>query len=193
MNMLTTNCFIMDVIEKSKLQVLSFMFVSNFRRCPLPLKLMSCILNVSKSRTLCHLRQTQLEFSVKLCHMDAQRVEDGHPVDISSYVAYEENNRYAGTKICGGAPCGFSDAKTSSREAKEWSASMWKLWGGVVLYFIFMGVEAFSGIKANNLAILTDATHLWSDVAAFAILLFSVWASGWEAIPHQDASTNFYL
>ncbi|MFS8023581.1 hypothetical protein Hanom_Chr16g01453111 [Helianthus anomalus] len=45
------------------------MFVPNFRRCPLPLKLMSFVLNVSKSYTLCPLRQTQLKFSVKLCHV----------------------------------------------------------------------------------------------------------------------------
>ncbi|KAJ0603890.1 putative cation efflux transmembrane domain superfamily [Helianthus annuus] len=98
--------------------------------------------------------------------MDTQRAE-GHPVDISADVASEENNRYAGTKGCGGAPCGFADAKTSSREAKERSASMWKLWGGVILCFIFMGVQVFGGIKANTLAILTDAAHLLSDVAAF--------------------------
>ncbi|MFS8026795.1 hypothetical protein Hanom_Chr16g01490891 [Helianthus anomalus] len=40
---------------KSKLQVLSFMFVSNCRRCPLPLNLTSFVLNVSKSCTLCPL------------------------------------------------------------------------------------------------------------------------------------------
>ncbi|MFS7939070.1 hypothetical protein Hanom_Chr05g00447321 [Helianthus anomalus] len=38
------------------------MFVPNFRRYPLPLKLMSFVLNVSKSYTLCPLRQTQLIF-----------------------------------------------------------------------------------------------------------------------------------
>ncbi|KAL9252893.1 Metal tolerance protein 1-like protein [Drosera capensis] len=42
------------------------------------------------------------------------------------------------------------------------------------------------GIKANSLAILTDAAHLLSDVAAFAISLFSIWASGWEATPRQS-------
>ncbi|MFS8019831.1 hypothetical protein Hanom_Chr15g01408271 [Helianthus anomalus] len=46
----------------SKLQVLSFMFATNFRRCPLPLKLMSFVLNVSKSCMLCPLGQTQLIF-----------------------------------------------------------------------------------------------------------------------------------
>ncbi|KAI3783770.1 hypothetical protein L1987_42856 [Smallanthus sonchifolius] len=118
--------------------------------------------------------------------MDAQRPEDGHPVDICADVPTSEENRYAGTKVCAGAPCGFSDAKTRSLEANQRSASMWKLWGGVIFCFIFMGVEVFGGVKANSLAILTDAAHLLSDVAAFAISLFSVWASGWEATPRQS-------
>ncbi|MFS7967486.1 hypothetical protein Hanom_Chr09g00786301 [Helianthus anomalus] len=59
----------MDNKNKSKLQVLSFIFVSNFRRCPLPLKLMSFVLSVSKSCTLCPLRQTELIFFVKSDHM----------------------------------------------------------------------------------------------------------------------------
>ncbi|MFS7894607.1 hypothetical protein Hanom_Chr03g00262071 [Helianthus anomalus] len=41
--------------KKSKLQVLSFMFVSNCRRCLLPLNLTSFVFNVSKSCTLCPL------------------------------------------------------------------------------------------------------------------------------------------
>ncbi|MFS7990191.1 hypothetical protein Hanom_Chr11g01055841 [Helianthus anomalus] len=42
------------------------MFVQNFRRCLLPLKLMSFILNDSKSCTLCPLVQTQIIFLLKL-------------------------------------------------------------------------------------------------------------------------------
>ncbi|MFS7922039.1 hypothetical protein Hanom_Chr03g00243921 [Helianthus anomalus] len=53
------------LIGLSKLQVLSFMFVSNFRRCPLPLKLMSFVLNVVKCYKLCPLTLTQLIFFVK--------------------------------------------------------------------------------------------------------------------------------
>ncbi|MFS7988275.1 hypothetical protein Hanom_Chr11g01032841 [Helianthus anomalus] len=45
-------------IYASKLQVLSFMFVPNCRRCPLSLNLTSFVLNVSKSYTLCPLDQT---------------------------------------------------------------------------------------------------------------------------------------
>ncbi|PWA88546.1 Cation efflux protein [Artemisia annua] len=114
--------------------------------------------------------------------MDDQRPKH---VDISLDVSAEEN-RFAATKVCKGAPCGFSEAKTSSNEVKERSASMWKLWAGIVLCVIFMTVEVVGGIKANSLAILTDAAHLLSDVAAFAISLFSVWAAGWEATPRQS-------
>ena len=89
-------------------------------------------------------------------------------------------------KVCSGAPCGFSEAATSSFEAKERSASMRKLLTAVILCVIFMAVEVVGGIKANSLAILTDAAHLLSDVAAFAISLFSLWAAGWEATPRQS-------
>ncbi|XP_072980400.1 metal tolerance protein 1-like isoform X2 [Typha angustifolia] len=91
-----------------------------------------------------------------------------------------------GTKICGRAACDFSSSKANSKEAKERSASMRKLLIAVVLCIIFMSVEVVGGIKANSLAILTDAAHLLSDVAAFAISLFSLWASGWEATPQQS-------
>ncbi|MFS7940746.1 hypothetical protein Hanom_Chr05g00468041 [Helianthus anomalus] len=53
----------------SKLQVLSFMFTSNCRRCPLAQKFTSFILNISKSCMLCPLGQTQLEFLVKSGHV----------------------------------------------------------------------------------------------------------------------------
>ncbi|MFS7947047.1 hypothetical protein Hanom_Chr06g00543441 [Helianthus anomalus] len=46
----------------SKFQILSFIFVSNFRRFPLSLKFMSFVLNVLKSCTLCPLTLTQLDF-----------------------------------------------------------------------------------------------------------------------------------
>ncbi|XP_057717895.1 metal tolerance protein 1-like [Arachis stenosperma] len=83
-------------------------------------------------------------------------------------------------KICGEAACGFS------KDSEERSASMRKLLIAVVLCVIFMSVEVVGGIKANSLAILTDAAHLLSDVAAFAISLFSLWAAGWESNPRQS-------
>lgn len=117
--------------------------------------------------------------------MDVQNPERGHAIDICEDVQSEEKG-FAGSKICGGAPCGFADIRTSSKDAEERTAAMRKLLIAVVLCFIFMGVEVAGGIKANSLAILTDAAHLLSDVAAFAISLFSIWASGWEATPRQS-------
>ncbi|KAL5766111.1 hypothetical protein ACOSP7_016728 [Xanthoceras sorbifolium] len=117
--------------------------------------------------------------------MEVQNSEHPHIIEVCRDVPAGESS-VVGSKICGGAPCGFSDAKTNSKDAKERSASMRKLLMAVVLCVIFMSVEVVGGIKANSLAILTDAAHLLSDVAAFAISLFSLWASGWEANPRQS-------
>ncbi|KAL3512863.1 hypothetical protein ACH5RR_025580 [Cinchona calisaya] len=111
--------------------------------------------------------------------MDAQISEHGHVIEVHDD---RLGRGFVGSKVCGEAPCGFSDTKTSS----ERSVSMKKLWIAVVLCIVFMSVEVVGGIKANSLAILTDAAHLLSDVAAFAISLFSIWASGWEANPRQS-------
>lgn len=91
-----------------------------------------------------------------------------------------------GSKVCRVTTCGLSDAEMSAKDARERQASMRKLLIAVVLCVIFMTVEVVGGIKANSLAILTDAAHLLSDVAAFAISLFSLWAAGWEANPRQS-------
>ncbi|MFS8021831.1 hypothetical protein Hanom_Chr16g01432111 [Helianthus anomalus] len=53
----------------SKLQVLSFMFTPNCRRCSFGQKFTGGVLNLSKSCTLCHLGQTQLEVLVKSDHV----------------------------------------------------------------------------------------------------------------------------
>ncbi|GER41773.1 zinc transporter [Striga asiatica] len=117
--------------------------------------------------------------------MEAQHSEHAHIIEVSTDITSTERS-YGGSKVCEGATCGFSDARTSSRDAKERSASMKKLLVAVVLCVIFMSVEVAGGIKANSLAILTDAAHLLSDVASFAISLFSLWAAGWEATPRQS-------
>lgn len=116
--------------------------------------------------------------------MEAQSGESGHTIEVCGEVPAETG---AGRmKICGEAPCGFKNSSASSQDEKEQSASMRKLLVAVVLCIVFMAVEVVGGIKANSLAILTDAAHLLSDVAAFAISLFSLWASGWEATPRQS-------
>ncbi|XP_073315953.1 metal tolerance protein A2-like isoform X2 [Primulina huaijiensis] len=117
--------------------------------------------------------------------MDTRSSEHGHVIEVCTDVRATERGS-TGTKACGGAACGFSDAQSSSKDAQERSASMRKLLIAVALCIVFMSVEVVGGIKANSLAILTDAAHLLSDVAAFAISLFSLWAGGWEATPRQS-------
>ncbi|XP_042966409.1 metal tolerance protein 1-like isoform X1 [Carya illinoinensis] len=117
--------------------------------------------------------------------MDEHNSQPGQIIEISIDVPTGETST-GGSKFCGEAPCGLSDAGSKSKDARERSASIRKLLIAVVLCVVFMSVEVVGGIKANSLAILTDAAHLLSDVASFAISLFAIWASGWEATPRQS-------
>ncbi|KAL8054089.1 hypothetical protein ABFX02_05G115000 [Erythranthe guttata] len=124
--------------------------------------------------------------------MEVQNLEQGHVIEVHSHVpSTEGGSTSGGRKGCeAGTLCDFSDSKNSSKDAQERSSSSRKLSIAVALCILFMGVEIVGGIKANSLAILTDAAHLLSDVASFAISLFSLWAAGWEANPRQ--SYGFY-
>ncbi|KAM0915097.1 hypothetical protein ACQ4PT_011116 [Festuca glaucescens] len=116
--------------------------------------------------------------------MDSHNPSPPHVPEVTMDIS--SSSVAAGNKICRGSSCDFSDTSNTSKDAKERSASIRKLLIAVILCVIFMAVEVVGGIKANSLAILTDAAHLLSDVAAFAISLFSLWAAGWEATPQQS-------
>lgn len=118
--------------------------------------------------------------------MEANTSRDGHIIEIKPTHGKRHVGGGGKSKFCGDAPCEFENAGTSSADAAERSASMRKLLIAVALCIVFMSVEVVGGIKANSLAILTDAAHLLSDVAAFAISLFSLWAAGWESTPRQS-------
>ncbi|KAL0674724.1 hypothetical protein Bca4012_002705 [Brassica carinata] len=117
--------------------------------------------------------------------MASSSPQHSHIIEVNIAKPDEQSTALGASKACGEAPCGFSDLNNASGDAQERNASMRKLCIAVVLCLLFMTVEVFGGIKANSLAILTDAAHLLSDVAAFAISLFSLWAAGWEATPRQ--------
>lgn len=82
--------------------------------------------------------------------------------------------------------CSFLKAEFSLSDAEERSKSATKLCGLMFFYLIVMAIEIVGGLKANSLAVLTDAAHLLSDIAGFSISLFTVWASGWEATSQQS-------
>ncbi|KAJ6408985.1 hypothetical protein OIU84_008642 [Salix udensis] len=82
--------------------------------------------------------------------------------------------------------CTFSKQENFTVASEERSKSATKLSGLIIFYLIVMAVEVVGGVKANSLAVITDAAHLLTDVAGFSISLFAVWASGWEATSHQS-------
>lgn len=65
--------------------------------------------------------------------------------------------------------CAFSKQAKHRLEYEEQCKSARKLWGFIALSLLFMVVEIVGGVKANSLAILTDAAHMLTDVAGFAI------------------------
>ncbi|XP_023643335.1 metal tolerance protein A2-like [Capsella rubella] len=99
---------------------------------------------------------------------------------IANLSVLEKHNYHNG---CPGSGCGFSDARTISRDAAERSVYEEAVGG---CFGLFITVEVVGGIKANSLPILRDVAHLLSDVAAFAISLFSLWSSGLEKTPCQS-------
>eukprot|EP00897_Mesotaenium_endlicherianum_P005012 jgi/Mesen1/4539/ME000232S03796 len=84
-----------------------------------------------------------------------------------------------------GSTCGLTDAAGGSESSKEREKARRKLMYAIALCLGFMIVEVIGGLWANSLAILTDAAHLLSDVAGFAISLFALWMASWEATPRH--------
>ncbi|XP_024967330.1 metal tolerance protein B [Cynara cardunculus var. scolymus] len=95
-----------------------------------------------------------------------------------------------GTNVASKLPCdhccSFSKQEQSVMDIEQRSKSTAKLCGLVIFYLIVMAVEIVGGLKANSLAVLADAAHLLTDIGGFSISLFTIWASGWNATPHQS-------
>ena len=74
----------------------------------------------------------------------------------------------------GGAGGGAPPAAEASMSAKKRAArtQLLKVMG---ICIVFMGCEVVGGYLAGSLAIMTDAAHLLSDAASFAISLSAVW------------------
>ncbi|KAG8496430.1 hypothetical protein CXB51_007528 [Gossypium anomalum] len=79
-----------------------------------------------------------------------------------------------------------SRQENTTLESKERQKSASQLSGLIIFYLVVMLVEIVGGMKANSLAVLTDAAHLLTDVAGFSISLFTVWASAWKATSNHS-------
>ncbi|XP_043699273.1 metal tolerance protein 1-like [Telopea speciosissima] len=85
-----------------------------------------------------------------------------------------------------GSTCRLSQPETLRLQTKHQMKPARKLCGLIGFCLILILVEIVGGIKANSLAVVGDAVHLLIDVAGFSISLFAIWASAWEATPHQS-------
>ena len=73
------------------------------------------------------------------------------------------------------------DAALQSGDA----TSVRRLRGALVVTAIFLFVEVIGGFLANSLALLADAGHMLTDVAALALSLFVAWFSRQPASPQR--------
>ncbi len=52
-----------------------------------------------------------------------------------------------------------------------------RLWAALLLALVYMAAEVAGGVAANSLALLADAGHMLTDVAALGLALFAIWAA----------------
>ncbi|KAL3518135.1 hypothetical protein ACH5RR_020724 [Cinchona calisaya] len=82
--------------------------------------------------------------------------------------------------------CSFSNQEYSIIDSAERSKSKVKLIGLIIFYSIVMVVEIIGGMKANSLAVLTDAAHLLTDIIGSSISLSAVLVAGRASTPQQS-------
>ncbi|KAL1545055.1 metal tolerance protein B-like [Salvia divinorum] len=107
-------------------------------------------------------------------------------IDLGVAIGQEMTNLPLDNKFSCSSTCPFLEHGYSQSDSAQRSKAAIKLCGLIVCYFIAMVIETVGGLKANSLAILTDAAHLLSDIAGLSISLFTVWVSGWTATPEQS-------
>lgn len=111
-------------------------------------------------------------------------------IDAGGGIGQEMTNLPLKHKFKCSSTCPFSEQDYSQSDSEQRSKAAIKLCGLIVCYTIVMVIEIVGGLKANSLAILSDAAHLLSDIAGFAISLFTVWVSGWKATPEHSFGYN---
>ena len=73
--------------------------------------------------------------------------------------------------------CAFEKDKKFLRKIEDGKRAMKKLLFVSIICFLFMAAEFAGGIISGSLAILSDAAHLFSDVAGFLISYVSIYIS----------------
>jgi cobalt-zinc-cadmium efflux system protein len=81
----------------------------------------------------------------------------------------------------------IKDAAASRHPLASDSKRLWTVLAVTVAYFV---IELAAGYLANSLALMTDAVHLLTDIAALCLSLFTLWIA---AKPAHGARTYGYL
>ena len=78
----------------------------------------------------------------------------------------------------------------ASGDARAHGDGVRRLWIALVLTSVFLVAEVVGGVLSNSLALLADAGHMLTDVAALGLSLFVAWFS---RRPETDKRTYGYL
>jgi len=71
--------------------------------------------------------------------------------------------------------CALENDSKFKNKIHEGQVAMQKLFYASVICFLFMVFEFVGGYVSGSLAILTDASHMFSDVAGFLISYLSIY------------------
>ncbi|KAA8543816.1 hypothetical protein F0562_022007 [Nyssa sinensis] len=124
-------------------------------------------------------------------HQEVSILRSEHRLEVEMLQASEEiNGLPVPLQLSCNPVCAFSKQEYDISDSKQRLKSAEKLCGLIIFYLMFMAVEIAGGVKANSLAVLSDAAHLLTDITGFSISLFAVWASGWEATSRQSFGFN---
>ncbi|KAG2177500.1 hypothetical protein INT44_008011 [Umbelopsis vinacea] len=79
------------------------------------------------------------------------------------------------TPVNSRAPSTRSCVNDNSKETNTSNSTKWRLLFATVVALLFFATELVAGYFANSLALMSDAFHLLSDVASFAVALAAIY------------------
>ncbi|XP_010542620.1 PREDICTED: metal tolerance protein B-like [Tarenaya hassleriana] len=98
----------------------------------------------------------------------------------------ESSDRTGGAPMSCGMNCAFSGKEQRNSDSKEREESVRRLVSLIFLYLVVMSIQIVGGLKANSLAVITDAVHLLTDVAGFSVSLMAIKISSLDADPRNS-------
>lgn len=98
----------------------------------------------------------------------------------------EQNNHRSTEGVHAGPDLGHGHDHGHDRELATERVSSRPLQIALIITAAFMIVEVIGGLVTNSLALLADAGHMLTDVAALALSLFAIWLAKRPATPERS-------